>query len=136
MKRLVTVWFVLAFVVGSCSGSRNGAKAVPTITPNDSFKFLGHDSGVVFLDVRTRNEYQSDTGHLNGAVLIPVDSLEDRLSELQAYKSKTIIAYCRSGVRSSRAQQILTQYGYHVLSMLGGITRWNQEHLPIIKEPR
>ena len=97
-------------------------------------KFLGHDTSVVFLDVRTPKEYASETGHLKGAILIPVDSLESHLSELEPYKSKTIIAYCRSGVRSVRAQTILTKHGFHALSMIGGITRWNKELLPVIKE--
>ncbi len=100
----------------------------------ESMKFLGHDTTVVFLDVRTTKEYGSETGHVRGAILIPIDSLESRLPELDTYKSKTIIAYCRTGIRSVRAQRILAENGFHALSMLGGITRWNKEDLPVEKE--
>jgi len=117
-----------------CSGSRNEASTVPSIAPADALKFLGRDSSVVFLDVRSNEEFTSETGHLEGAILVPVDSLENRTAQLEPYKSKTIIAYCRSGVRSSRAQRILAGKGFHALSMLGGITRWNKEQLPVVKE--
>ena len=127
-----------ALIVGltflGCASSRHEGSSVPSIAPDESMKFLGHDTTVVFLDVRTPKEYGSETGHLKGAILIPVDTLESRISELEPYKSKTIIAYCRSGVRSARAQTILAQHGFHALSMIGGITRWNKELLPVIRE--
>jgi rhodanese-related sulfurtransferase len=126
--------FILGLTLPGCAGSRDEGSSVPGIAPDESMKFLGHDTSVVFLDVRTPREYASETGHLNGAILIPVDTLESRISDLEPYKSKTIIAYCRSGVRSVRAQKILTQYGFHALSMIGGITRWNKELFPVIKE--
>lgn len=89
----------------------------------------------MFLDVRTPGEYKSETGHLQGAILIPVDTLERRMQELEPYKSKTIIAYCRSGNRSARAQKLLASYGYRAFSMSGGITQWNKEQFPVVKEP-
>jgi rhodanese-related sulfurtransferase len=134
MKRFAFAAFILGLTLPGCTGSRYEGSNVPGIAPYESMKFLGHDTSVVFLDVRTPKEYGSETGHLNGAILIPIDSLESHVSELEPYKSKTIIAYCRSGVRSSRAQIILTQHGFHALSMIGGITRWNKELLPVIKE--
>ena len=134
VKGVLFAGLILATALIGCTGTRNEASKVPSITPAESLKFLGHDTTVVFLDVRTSKEYTSETGHLQGAILIAVDSLETRLPELELYKSKTIIAYCRSGVRSGRAQKILAEHGFHALSMLGGITRWNKEALPVVKE--
>jgi rhodanese-related sulfurtransferase len=132
--RFAFVAFIFGLMLLGCAGSRHEGSSVPSITPDESMKFLGHDTSVVFLDVRTPKEYASETGHLNGAILIPVDTLESLIGELAPYKSKTIIAYCRSGVRSVRAQTILAQHGFHALSMIGGIIRWNKEMLPVIKE--
>lgn len=134
MRDVLFAVFILVSALVGCTGSRNEASSVPSITPIESIEFLGHDTTIVFLDVRTTKEYASETGHLHGAILIPVDSLENRLPELDPYKSKTIIAYCRTGVRSVRAQKILAEHGFHALSMLGGITRWNKEDLPVEKE--
>jgi rhodanese-related sulfurtransferase len=134
VKRFAFVVFILSSTIIGCAGSRDEGSRVPSIAPDEAMKFLGHDTSVVFLDVRTPKEYASETGHLNGAILIPADTLESRISELEPYRSRTIIAYCRSGVRSTRAQTILAQHGFHALNMTGGITRWNKELLPVIKE--
>ena len=77
----------------------------------------------VILDVRTVEEFE--TGHIEGAVNIPVDELQERLGELE--KSDEIMVYCRSGVRSSRAMKILADNGFSkVYNMLGGIEAWEQ----------
>lgn len=127
----VSLVFVLALV--GCSASKS-EMSVPSISAAEAVKFLDKDTTVLFLDVRSTKEFMSETGHLHGAFLIPVDSLETRLAELEPQKSKTIITYCRSGVRSARAQKTLSQYGFRALSMTGGITQWNKEQLPVVKE--
>jgi rhodanese-related sulfurtransferase len=134
MKSFFWIAVILAAFFAGCSAAKDAGMDVPTITPAESYKILGHDTAFVFLDVRTPAEYSSATGHLEGAILIPVDSLEHHIARLQPYRSRTIIAYCRAGVRSARAQKILAQSGYRALSMAGGITRWNAEDLPVIKE--
>jgi hydroxyacylglutathione hydrolase len=65
----------------------------------------GDKSPVPFmlLDVRTAEEYAE--GHIRGALLIPVQELEQRISEVP--KDRQVYVYCRSGVRSSRASNIL-----------------------------
>lgn len=136
MKRTLFVGLVLAAAVYGCRGTRTEEINIPSITPAESARFLGHDTSYVFFDVRTIKEFRSETGHLLGAINIPVDSLESRLSDLDTYKSKTIIAYCLSGIRSRRAQKFLSEEGFHVLSMLGGINGWIKEELPVVKEPQ
>jgi rhodanese-related sulfurtransferase len=135
MRRLVWMGFIVAAVLAGCTGGRDENAGVATITPAATARLLNGDTSVIFLDVRTLKEYDSDAGHLKGALLIPVDSLEGHLNDLAPYKAKTIIAYCRTGHRSGRAQKILTAHGYRALSVSGGITEWNKEHLPVVKEP-
>ena len=62
------------------------------------------------IDCRSRGEYSSGDA-FNGAVNIPVDSLEQRLGEI-GDKQRTVITYCAAGVRASRAADILTKAGY------------------------
>ncbi len=134
MKSLGWVGLILALFVAGCSSSDIVKKDRDTITPAETHQILGHDTAYVFLDVRTVAEYKSVTGHLEGALLIPVDTLERQISSLEPYRSKTIITYCRSGVRSLRAQKMLAAHGFRAISMTGGITRWNSENLPVVKE--
>ena len=72
----------------------------------------------LLLDVRQPGEYAR--GHLPGARLIPLGELAERVGELD--EDKHVIVYCRSGVRSKTACQILTRLGLdRVINMEGGI---------------
>jgi rhodanese-related sulfurtransferase len=78
----------------------------------------------LLLDVRTQEEY--DAGHIEGSTLIPVDELGNRISEIEDYKDKTVLVYCRSGNRSVTASNILISNGFtKVHNLLGGIGAWN-----------
>ena len=73
------------------------------------------------LDVRTPGEYAS--GHLPGALNIPVQELDRRVAEVGP-ADRELIVYCRSGHRSSRATEILRQHGYSKVHNLGPMTAW------------
>ena len=76
---------------------------------------------VVILDVRTEEEFI--TGHITNAVNIPVDELEDRISELEN-KEGVILVYCKSGRRSVIACEILEANGYTNVYNIGGVVDW------------
>ena len=88
------------------------------------------DSSVVHLDVRTPGEYAGELGHLEGAILIPVQELAARVGELDAIKGKEILVYCRSGRRSLIASDILQQNGHCAINVEGGMVEWNELKLP------
>ena len=68
------------------------------------------------LDVRTPQEFAS--GHIPGAMNIPVDDLRSRLGELP--RDRPIAAYCQVGQRGYLATRILLQAGFSVSNMGGG----------------
>ncbi|MCC6397873.1 MAG: rhodanese-like domain-containing protein [Bacteroidetes bacterium] len=103
-----------------------------TITPSEVDSLQNRDTTHVLLDVRTREEFDGPLGHLEGALLIPVQELEIRIDELSPFKNKTIVAICRSGVRSAHATALLNAKGFHALNMTGGMVRWNAEGRPVI----
>lgn len=84
------------------------------------------------LDVRTPNEFYE--GHIKNAVLIPVSQLSGRLSEIEKYKDKDILVYCRSGNRSTVASEIMIQNGYkNLYNLRRGIKGWIKEGLNVVK---
>lgn len=70
----------------------------------------------VILDVREPKEYEA--GHIPGSILIPLNSLRDRLGELP--RDKQIIVYCRVGHRAYVAAKILKQHGFQKVKSLSG----------------
>jgi rhodanese-related sulfurtransferase len=84
---------------------------------------------LIILDVRTQEEY--DAGHIEGALLIPIDELENRLDELS--NKDELLVYCRTGNRSSNAMNILRANGFAMLyHMEDGITGWIKTGYPTI----
>ena len=78
---------------------------------------------LIILDVRDRSEYR--VNHICDAILIPIQELESRLSELYSYNDTEIIVYCMSGVRSTLGSQILDENGFtKIYNMEGGIGGW------------
>ncbi len=75
-------------------------------------------SSPIIVDVRTREEFA--TGAYTGAVNIPLDEIQARVSELGS-KSRDITLYCASGARSSYAQRALQQMGFTNVKNGGGI---------------
>ena len=109
---------------------------VPTVNVQEAFDQIKNDSNVVVLDVRTLPEWNGELGHIENALLIPVQELEQRLGELEAHKEKTILAVCRSGNRSGRAAALLNQRGFKAFNVAGGMIDWNDENLPIVLEKK
>lgn len=123
----------LVFVVGwLCIGQ--DAQTFGTLTPKEVYEMSISDTNLILLDVRTLEEFNGELGHVEGAMLIPVQELDDRVEELAPYRTKTIIAICRSGNRSGRAAALLTENGYTVRNMVGGMLRWNAEKHPVVRE--
>lgn len=77
---------------------------------------LSHDDSVTLLDVRTEREFSR--GHIDGFINIPLDSLRDRLTELD--KDKLIYVTCQVGVRGYAAVRILMQNGFDAYNLSGG----------------
>lgn len=86
----------------------------------------------ILLDVRTDEEFKN--GHINGAVNIPVDSLRERLKELD--KSKEIIEYCQVGLRGYIASRILSENGFKVKNVTGGYKSYTLEKFSPQKEEK
>jgi rhodanese-related sulfurtransferase len=103
------------------------ARVNTKIAPVDYQTQFGAGAEHLLVDVRTPEEFAS--GHIAGAVNIPVDELAQRLNEVP--QDKPVVLYCRSGNRSGQAAQILDQAGYPQIYDLGGIVAWTEQGFPV-----
>ncbi len=97
-------------------------------TASEVATYLAEHSAEQFqlVDVRQESEYKQS--HLPGALLIPLNELESRFTELDP--SQETIVYCRSGARSRSACQFLEQRGFaKVHNMKGGILAWQGQRV-------
>lgn len=83
----------------------------------------------VLIDVRTAEEFAS--GHIDGAINIPVESLGERLGEVP--RDVPVVLYCRSGRRSAAAAELLAQASYAQVYDLGGIQTWEAQGRPVVR---
>jgi rhodanese-related sulfurtransferase len=101
------------------------------VSSKEALELIRNNQPLV-LDVRTDAEYKS--GHLENAVLIPVQQLQLRIKDLAAYKNQDILVYCATGNRSTVASKILIDSGFkRIHNMRYGIYRWSRDTYPIVR---
>lgn len=81
-------------------------------------------NGALLVDVRTVEEYRS--GHLAGAVNIPLDTLRQVLPHRVKDKRQAVLLHCLSGTRSGMARRWLKTMGYENVFNLGSFGRAEQ----------
>ena len=94
------------------------------VHPLEVHQMKNSGSEILILDVRQQKEW--DIARIDGAMLIPLDQLPARLTELESRRDKHIVVHCHHGARSLRAAAWLRQAGFaQVKSMAGGIEAWS-----------
>jgi rhodanese-related sulfurtransferase len=95
------------------------------------------NSGVLFVDVRTPDEY--DIMHVNNSINIPYYNMSDfatRLAPLAGKQNTQMVLYCRTGIRSLNAWLYLNSSGYtDIYNMLGGINAWRAMNYSVWEAP-
>ena len=121
MKRILPILISLLFLLAGCSGTE-ADRSYEQIT-QEKAKEMMDTQEVIILDVREQDEY--DSGHIPGAVLLPVGSIdEDTAAEVIPETDSTVLVYCRSGNRSKTASSTLADLGYTNIYEFGGINTW------------
>jgi rhodanese-related sulfurtransferase len=114
MKKIISL-IVCILLLTACD-----EKGFETIDSNSAMSLI--EDNAIVIDVRTVDEF--NTGHIDGAINIPVDSIDG----ISYDKDATIIVYCASGMRSSNAAKTLIDLGYtNVYNLDGGLINWGFE---------
>ncbi len=90
----------------------------------DAFRTSLTDDAIL-LDCRIAQEYEE--GHLENAILFPLQHVSVRLQELEPYRNAPIYIYCNSGNRSGTFAMYLRSLGFSKSqSITGGIETWGE----------
>ncbi|NCC98628.1 MAG: rhodanese-like domain-containing protein [Bacteroidia bacterium] len=90
---------------------------------NENFAKQLKSKKLQLVDVRTPSEYAS--GHLPKAINIDFKNQDFEKNILKLKKKKKVAVYCRSGVRSKKAAEIISKNNYIVIELNTGISKWN-----------
>jgi len=81
------------------------------------------------IDIRTPAEYRS--GHIPGAINIPIQDFQRRFAELDAFRDREVVLYCETGARASYGGRWLKAQGFEELRVLDGhMGAWRGAGLP------
>jgi rhodanese-related sulfurtransferase len=89
---------------------------------------MAHADGAVVLDVRNPDEYES--GHVSGAVLVPLGELGDRQDDIP--DGDPVYVICAMGGRSLQATKAMVDAGYNAVSVAGGTKGWIEQGRPVV----
>jgi rhodanese-related sulfurtransferase len=87
-----------------------------------------HAAGEIQL-VDVREDYEHDAGRIAGARHIEIERLASEAGTID--RDRPVVFYCRLGSRSGMAAQAFRRAGYDAWSMVGGLTAWDEQGLPL-----
>jgi adenylyltransferase/sulfurtransferase len=109
-------------------GARN-EEAIPTMSTHELKQKMDARELFELIDVREAFEYE--IARIDGAKLIPLGEIAERVSELQ--RERPIVVHCHSGRRSAEAVRLLQQRGFaNVYNLEGGIDAWSDQIDPTV----
>ena len=122
-KRILPILCSVLMMLTACGAA--SSDAYQKISQEEAKEMM--DAGeVLILDVREQDEY--DSGHIPGAVLLPVGSIDEASAAAVIPEKETVVlVYCRSGNRSKTAAKALAELGYTGIHEFGGINTWPYE---------
>ncbi len=120
---------VVAFLPRLIGTLRRG----PMMNTEDFRRRLDAEKDLLVLDVRTPEDFVGEQGHIEEAINIPVEDLQQRMDEIGDYLENPVAIVCRTDKKSVKAALLLTEEGFadvHVVR--GGMTKWIEAGLPVI----
>ncbi len=97
---------------------------IPEMSPHELKRRM--DAGEPFELIDVREPFEYEIARINGAKLIPLGEITERLDEIQ--REQPIVVHCHSGQRSAQAVRLLQQRGLaNIYNLEGGIDAWSDQ---------
>ncbi len=116
--------------IGELLHGTTGSSSPPNISPEVVLRRMIEGERLILVDVRTSQEYAS--GHIPGAISLPISSIQGGDMKIGWNSEDEIIVYCQGGVRSRSAARMLYLMGYKNVKDMGGIMEWSQINGPLV----
>ena len=124
-----SAWRALATVALLAIACSGGSADAGEVTQDQVMASRGTAQAPLLLDVRTPDEFAS--GHVPGALNIPIDELPARTNEIAASREREVVVYCERGPRAARAAKLLESEGFSDVKLLSGhMSAWRDAGLP------
>ncbi len=138
MKVLAAVAFIVVPLLVACSGSTDGGQSggsaggtVTRLAPGD-FRLAVSDGKAFVVNVHV--PYEGEIA--STSAFVPYDRVRSSTSKLPADKSTPVYVYCRSGMMSAEASEVLLDMGYErVFDLAGGMVAWRAAGFDVIQVP-
>ena len=127
MRRAFALLLLSLALLPGCRSFRNRERPpFRKITPPVAFEVLRDNPDILILDLRTRQEFLGDTGHIYRARNIPLERLPERMLEIAPFRDDTFLVYCREGDScGEEGMAILVSSGFENAILIdGGIDGW------------
>ncbi len=127
--RILALLVLIPALLAGCSAFRRGKRPpFKKLSPPIAYEMMRDSSEMLVLDLRSAQEFNSETGHLRGAQNVPLARLPFRLLEISPYRDQTILVYCREDDCGEKGMGILIASGFQdAVLMEGGIDAWIRE---------
>jgi rhodanese-related sulfurtransferase len=126
---LLVLALMISFFVVVFTELRRKASGMVNVEAIEAVKLINNDA--VIIDLRSVDAFAK--GHIVNARNIPSDELEAKMNNLEAIKSKSIVAVCDAGITTTKAVTALRAAGFDsAYGLKGGMSGWSQAGLPVV----
>ena len=120
MRKIIIGVLLLLFLTG-CSSSKKVEYHDVSVA---EAKEMIMEGDAAILDVRSNREFSNH--HIEGAVNVDVETISF-IEDVFPDKTRAILVYCQSGMRSKRASEMLIEMGYtNIYNLVGGLTAYEE----------
>ncbi len=131
-RRVLTLTLLL-LTLAAAAKAQSADDNITVVTPEAFLTGMKQDGNAVVLDVRRPSEFSE--GHIAAALQLNwLDKATWQNGMKCLSKEPTYYVYCRSGRRSHEAAADMTERGFKVVELEGGILNWQSHGMPVDKE--
>jgi rhodanese-related sulfurtransferase len=116
LKNVLLSFMLLIGVSTACTAKQ---PAQVKLDVQQAVEKMNKSKKFIIVDVRTAKEYYD--GHVENAVLMPMQEMDTMAEKILPNKKQTIFLYCRTGRRSNIVAQKLIESGYKNVYDIGGV---------------